>query len=660
MTSATLSRTPLREFLAESAHRIRGTLTRFYVRHQLALPWLSPVLVISAIVSFVNFGGAPQRIDDEGTYTAQAYAVSAFGQLAHYTYSYDHPPLGWIQIAGYAQLTGAFARYDLAVLAAREAVIVASLISVVLVWALSRRLGLGRAASAAAALVFALSPLALQFHRTVYLDNIALPWLLGAFVLALNKRSQLASFAASAALFSIAVLSKETFLLALPFLAWMMVRSSHKATRRYTLSVAGTVVVLVGSSYLLLAAIKGELLPSAGRSSLTDGVLFQLGSRAGSGSIFDPNSLIVRTFSMWWQLDPVIIVLGTFASFTALFFTRLRPLAVMMVFLIVAMFRPNGYLPVPYVIVLLPFAAIFIAALTEKAVRSLRHSTGAGRVRAGAWLAITAVALVAAGPLWTIQLRGFLLSDQDAPLRSAETWAIANIPKNNRMIVDDSMWVDFVKSGWSRDNVVWYYKLDTDPAVKAKSPQGWKDSDYVITTDSMRSFPNSLPQVKKAIVNSVVVASFGSGREAVNIRRINPDGLAAAKKAAAAEAAQTSTAGTQLVGNPGLSVSAANRDLLTGGRVDIRIPLALGSQLAIGSTTVSGFPALDGEGSQPRRAVRISRLNGEAAVQSGSLTTAAKTYISGLTGSYAPASVSIVDGTMQLLYSPALPANLVP
>jgi hypothetical protein len=77
MTSATLSRTPLREFLAESAHRIRGTLTRFYVRHQLALPWLSPVLVISAIVSFVNFGGAPQRIDDEGTYTAQAYAVSA-------------------------------------------------------------------------------------------------------------------------------------------------------------------------------------------------------------------------------------------------------------------------------------------------------------------------------------------------------------------------------------------------------------------------------------------------------------------------------------------------------------------------------------------------------------------------------------------------------
>ena len=660
MTSTALSRPFALEFLARGGHRIAGVFTRFFVRHRLALPWLSPVVLLSALVSFLNFGGSPQRIDDEGTYTAQAYAVSTLGQLAHYTYGYDHPPLGWIQIAGYAQLTGAFARYDLAVLAAREAVIVATLISVVLVWVLARRLGLGRASSSAAALVFALSPLAVQFHRTVYLDNIALPWMLGAFVLALSKRSQLASFAASAACFSIAVLSKETFLLALPFLAWTMVRSSHRATRRYTLSVAGTVFVLVGSSYLLLAAIKGELFPSNGKLSLIDGVLFQLGSRAGSGSVFDPNSLLVRTFSMWWQLDPVIIVLGTLASFAALFFTRLRPIAVMMVFLIVAMFRPNGYLPVPYVIVLLPFAAIFIAAMAEKAVRSLRHSRGATRVRAGAWVAVTALALAAAGPLWTVQLRGFLLADLDSPLRSAEGWAVANIPHSNRIIVDDAMWVDLVKSGWSRDNVVWYYKVDTDPAVKAKSPQGWKDSDYVITTDSMRSFPNSLPEVKQAIVNSVVVASFGSGTQAVDIRRIDPNGLAASKKTAATAITQAAAAGTQLVGNPGLAVSPTNRDLLTGGRIDMRIPLALGSQLATGSVRVSGFPLRAGEGDQPRRVVQISALNGVPAVRGGSLTTAAQTFVRGLTGQYAPASVSVVDGAMQLLYSPARPTDLVP
>ena len=659
MTSATVTRAPVRDFISDSGRSLAGIVTRFFVRHRLALPWLSPVLVISALVSLVNFGGAPQRIDDEGTYTAQAYAVSAFGQLAHYTYGYDHPPLGWIQIAGYAQLTGAFARYDLAVLAAREAVVVATLISVVLVWMLSRRLGLGRAASATAALIFAVSPLAVQFHRTVYLDNIALPWLLAAFVLALNKRSQLAGFAASAACFSIAVLSKETFLLALPFLAWIMVRAAHKATRRYTLSVAGTVVVLVGSSYLLLAAIKGELLPSSNKSSLINGVLFQLGSRTGSGSVFEPNSLIMRTFSMWWQLDPVIIVLGTLASLAALFFTRLRPIAVMMVFLIVAMFRPGGYLPVPYIIVLLPFATILIAALAEKAIRALRHKRGSGRLRAGAWVSITAVAVLAAGPLWTTQLRGFLLADLDAPLRSAETWAMTNIPHSDRLIVDDSMWVDLVKAGWSRDNVVWYYKVDTDPAVRAKSPHGWRDSDYVITTNSMRSSPNSLPEVKKAITNSVVVASFGTGTQAVEIRRVTPLGISAAKKAAGVSTMQASLVGTQLVGNPRLSVSPGDRDLLTGGRVDMRIPLALGSQLATGSVTVAEFPLLAGEGNEPRRTVRIVSLNGSPAVSEGKLTKQAKVFIAGLTGEYAPERVSVMKGTVQLVYSTVAPSDLV-
>ncbi|WP_158277089.1 hypothetical protein [Serinibacter arcticus] len=33
----------------------------------------------------------PQFIDDEGTYTAQAYAVERLGELTHYTYWYDHP-----------------------------------------------------------------------------------------------------------------------------------------------------------------------------------------------------------------------------------------------------------------------------------------------------------------------------------------------------------------------------------------------------------------------------------------------------------------------------------------------------------------------------------------------------------------------------------------
>ena len=174
----------------------------------------------------------------------------------------------------------------------------------------------------------------------------------------------------------------------------------------------------------------------------------------------------------------------------------------------------------------------------------------------------------------------------------------------------------------------------------------------------MRSSPNSLPELKKAITNSVVVATFGTGVEAVDIRRITTGGTAAAQKSAVATAEQASRVGTQLVGNPGLHVSSGDRNLLTGGRVDLRIPLALGSQLATGTVTVAGFPIMVGEGSAPRRAVEIVSLNGSPAISGGSLTKNARAFIVGLSGDYAPQSVSVQKGTMQLVYSAAASTGL--
>ncbi|QKS21635.1 glycosyltransferase family 39 protein [Curtobacterium sp. Csp1] len=286
--------------------------------HAASLGWLVPVLAVTVVVQAWNMAGTPQRIDDEGTYTAQAWAIGHLGELTHYTYWYDHPPLGWIQIAGYTALTGAFARYPFAVEAGREAMVFFAAVSSLLLFVLARRLGAGRATAAAAGLVFALSPLALQYHRTVYIDNVATPWLLAAFVLVLSRRQQLAGFAGAAACLGVAVLSKETYLLALPFLVWIAVRRADRSTRRYTLSVAGAVLVVIGGGYLLLAAVKGELLPGSGRVSLLQGITYQLGSRAASGSVFDAGSLANQAASQWWALDPVFIVLGTVAAVVGL------------------------------------------------------------------------------------------------------------------------------------------------------------------------------------------------------------------------------------------------------------------------------------------------------------------------------------------------------
>ncbi|MGG7509799.1 ArnT family glycosyltransferase [Plantibacter sp. YIM 135249] len=633
------------------APRGPGAFRRWLDRNGRSFAFLLPVLAIAAVVQAMNMGGSPQRIDDEGTYTAQAWSVLKLGELAHYTYWYDHPPLGWLQIAAYTGLTGAFDRYDIAVIAAREAMLVATMISVVLVWVLARRVRLSRPMAAGAALVFAISPLAVQFHRTVYLDNVAVPWLLAAFVLATVKRNQLVGFAASGAAFAIAVLSKETFLLALPFLAWTMWRAARKETRRYTLPVAATIVVVIGAAYVLFALIKGELVPGADRVSLLGGVFFQLANRVASGSVFDPESLSAKTLSMWWQLDAVLLVLGGAAAVVALFLRRFRPIAAFVVFLGLFMLRPGGYLPVPYVIMALPFLTILVFGVTDAAIKRFRSreavSAGVRRRRrtiAVAWGAAVLAAAVVAVPNTAAQLRGFLLADLDKPVRQAQTWVQANVPKDSRVIVDDAMWVDLVDAGFDRDNVIWYYKMDTDSAVQAKSPNGWRDSDYIVTTDSMRTFPTTFPEVKGAIENSELIATFGSGTQAVEVRRIERDGVDAAKQQEAAAASERSLVGSQLLVNPSLRTASDAGQTIADGQLDSRLLVVLGQTLATTPLQLVDTPVLAGETGEVRRTAVVT--TGDADGDRGLAAS-----LRSITGTYAPERVTTTAAGVRIQYS---------
>ncbi|MCS5486627.1 glycosyltransferase family 39 protein [Curtobacterium flaccumfaciens pv. beticola] len=641
---------------AETFSGVRG----WFRVHAASLGWLVPVLAVTVVVQAWNMSGTPQRIDDEGTYTAQAWAIGHLGELTHYTYWYDHPPLGWIQIAGYTALTGAFARYPFAVEAGREAMVFFAAVSSLLLFVLARRLGAGRATAAAAGLVFALSPLALQYHRTVYIDNVATPWLLAAFILVLSRRQQLAGFAGAAACLGVAVLSKETYLLALPFLVWIAVRRADRSTRRYTLSVAGAVLVVIGGGYLLLAAVKGELLPGSGRVSLLQGITYQLGSRAASGSVFDAGSLANQAASQWWALDPVFIVLGTVAAVVGLFLRRVRPIAAMLVFLLAMMFRPNGYLPVPYVIMLVPFAALLVAYTAERAVLALAGRTRrnartrvrwfARRSLGATWAVVTAAALVVAVPLWGTQLRGFLVADLDLPMQQAEQWVGDNVPKSSRLLVDDAMWVDLVRDGFARNNVVWYYKLDTDGAVQRQSPNGWKDSDYVVTTDSMRTGGNSSRDVSLAIQNSTSVASFGSGDQRVDVRRIHAAGTTAADEAITAATNGRKTMGTELAQNPALRADAGTRSQFRAGQVDSRAMLALGQVLADQDVRVDRFTALTGEEGQPFRRM-VLHIDGDAGAVRAAATFAA------MSDGIRPADIERDGDRVVVTYAPADPTT---
>ena len=62
--------------------------------------------------------------------------------------------------------------------------------------------------------------------------------------------------------------------------------------------------------------------------------------------------------------------------------------------------------------------------------------------------------------------------------------------------------------------------LDTDRDIQGRYPRGWREFDYLVSTATLRSFPDSLPQAREAQRRSTVVATFGRGTQRVEIRKV--------------------------------------------------------------------------------------------------------------------------------------------
>jgi 4-amino-4-deoxy-L-arabinose transferase-like glycosyltransferase len=230
------------------------------------IPILGILLALTAILRLINLTGSPARLDDEGTYVAQAYAVTQWGELAHYTYWYDHPPAGWLQLAAWTAVPGPELGGN-AVVAGRYLMVVFAVVTAGLLWCLARRVGMSRWVSAVAVVIYALSPLSISLTRAVYLDGMAIAWVTAALVLICSPRHRLSAMFGAAACFGVAVLTKETMLLFVPMVLWLVWTRTVSVTRRYALAVFGTLFAMVVGTYLLMAVVCGELVPGPGTSA---------------------------------------------------------------------------------------------------------------------------------------------------------------------------------------------------------------------------------------------------------------------------------------------------------------------------------------------------------------------------------------------------------
>ena len=486
-----------------------------------------PLALVIAATAW-NLQGWPGRVDeDEGTYVAEAWAMLYEHHLAPYTYWYDHPPLGWAQIALYSWLTDGFARYASSIEVGRELMLLVAAASSVLLYALARRLRFRPATAGLTVALFGLSPLAVYYHRLVSLDNIGTLWLLAAMVAATSRRRSLGAAFWAGTFSAVAVLSKETIAILLPVVFWLIWQQSHQRTRTWHLAVYSVTVALLTAFYPLFAALRGELFPGAGHVSLLWAVWWQLFGRTGSGFLLGGGTAANGLLTLWLGTDRWLLFCGLAATLPGLFSWRLRPLAVGLL-LPTAMALTAGYLPYFYVTAMIPFAALLVGGVADTLWNPVRSEL-LEWVRRMAAITAGIAAVLFVVPQWGSALVRQAGQNGATSAVRATAWVEAHVPRKDVVVVDDYLWLDLKRAGM---NPLWEQKMASDAESQGVLSDGWRSVSYVVVTGQIIGTLATLPILQQAIDHSVPVASFGDG---IVVRRVNPGWRAAGPRGKATD-----------------------------------------------------------------------------------------------------------------------------
>jgi hypothetical protein len=531
--TAVLERPAVRAPEAQPLHDRRPSRSGTPIRERVVV---GVALLVVGVAHSLNLAGWPRYWDDEGTYYSQAWSVQHLGSLSPYTYWYDHPPVGWLQMALFTwvpDLLGGGA--NSAVLSGRVVMVAYTVVTALLVHLLARRLGMPLGWAVLAMLFWALNPLVLFMSRQVFLDNVALPWLVGAFVLVLGSRKHLGAHMAAGLCFGIAVLSKETTLMFAPALLLALRQSAYRPTRAFAMMGFSTIVAAAGSLYLLFAAIRSELFPGPDHVSLWDAVAFQFVNRASSGSILDtqgPEGGAYTTFHSWLSHDSGVLLLGgVAAAVLALAVRRLRGVAIAVLTAALVALRPEGYLPQMYVVALLPFCALAVLGVLHTVWAGLRR-LGNRPLRVVASATMLAGLVAAALPLadWRYNYEAAWTEDANDVHAAAVDYVAREIPRDATVVTDNSYWNDLVDRGWDPAEAVWFYKADSDDAITERIGGNYQGIDYLVWSIDIAE--NRLPIVSDAYDHSELLWAQGEGRERVEVRRVLTQAEAAQIQAA--------------------------------------------------------------------------------------------------------------------------------
>lgn len=504
---------------------VQSTLRRFGVlaRRYPTIVFLSFALITAGLSHGINMLHYPYYESDEGTYMSQAWSLVRTGELAPYTYWYDHPPFGWMTIALWAKiLPNDFFTFGTAIDTGRVLMFIVHLISTVLVFYIIKQITRSNWIALATCLFYSLSPIGIYFHRRVLLDNLMNLWLLASLAVLYRPVLKLRHFALSGLLYAAAFLTKISALFFGPALLYLVAVKKYAAQYTFRIGVWFSVAALAISIYPIFSMLKGEFIPAAHGEhvSLIGSFFFQMNRgngipfyKAGSDFMGIIHDLAIRDIPYMFAIV-VIIGAGIWAAVRSI---HARMLVIGLAVYALFMIR-GGVVLNFYIIPFLTFTALLFGVTLHELILAIRQKTISFPTMKPIVLrsAIPASIIAVLFGYYSIgATTKHLTADETSNQRKAILWIKDNLPQDSDIIIDDIMYVELhdptYRNGKVFSNAEWFYKVSRDPLISDKKySRNWRRFDYIALTHemlknldrfddgdiSLLAFKNSLPMMK--------------------------------------------------------------------------------------------------------------------------------------------------------------------
>lgn len=515
------------------------------------------VIGVALLTHMPNMLHYPYIEDDEGYYFSQGWAVFHQGSLGPkpYIFYYEHVPLGWIQIGLWNLLTGA-ASFGYAIASGRVLMLLLQIGSSLLVFSIARKESGRIWVGVLAAVIFAVSPYGIYYHRRVLLDNVTGFWILVS-LRALVGTVTLRRVWVSGAALGIAMLSKEIAIVTFPAMAMLAARQIPKQSRPFAICGWPGIALALLSTYPLMALLKGEFFPAGTllggyhkHVSLICSLEWQSGRGPHDGGILNPSSQFWTQAANWAQREPLLVIGGSLAAVISIVLFRRNPVISMIGWMILSLWvflGSGGILVDFYLVPVLPLLALSLALVAGRTVRALASLTPARRSRLVAAGLVTALFLgcmAAFIPAYhysegKVRIFGHSLVDETPveglwhlqPVNGqveAVHYIQQHLPPNSRMIIDMSMWFDLHHPTTRQPAFVYaeyYMKAAADPSIaKGIFSDNWRKVRYVITTRQLLqdAQQNGFSLIINAVNHSKLLAHFDTGGWPVEVREVDP------------------------------------------------------------------------------------------------------------------------------------------